>query len=74
MRQITERRVAMARRLVNECVMIEFGAAAVTRDHEPETCHPALPVKKFLPRMASFLWAVGVGATRRLSRVTSKLN
>ena len=72
MRQITERRVAMARRLVNECVMIEFGAAAVTRDHEPETCHPALPDKKFLPRMASFLSLLGVGATRRPPRVTSK--
>jgi len=53
MRQITERRVAMARRLVNECVMIEFGAAAVTRDLPSGTA-----CQEFLPRMASFLWAV----------------
>ena len=42
-----------ARRLVNECVMIEFGAAAVTRDLPSGTA-----CQEFLPRMASFLWAV----------------
>ena len=55
MREITERRVAMARRLVNECVMIEFGATAVTRDLPSGTA-----CQEFLPRMASFLWAFGV--------------